>query len=634
MKPTDRTVQTILYALLALATLAAYFPLYRNGFVSFDDHTYLYRNPILPKGFSVEGLRYAFALQNPTSYWHPVTWLSLMLDYQLWGLNPTGYHLENLLFHLVNGLLLFTILKAATSQSYPSWGVALLFLLHPTAVESVAWAVERKTVLSTFFFLLALWSYLRYVKAPSPSAYLKIVLCMIVGLMAKSMIVTLPLVLLLCDLWPLGRLNLSAPGATKRLLPLLLEKVPLLLLSLASVALSLFSHPGSKTSHQIPIVDRLSHALVSACQHLGRIAWQAGHAVYYPIPEGHQPLTIILALLFLAAISIVALVMRHRAPWVTVGWFWYLITFAPVSGLVRAGKWPGMADRFLYIPAIGIMIAVCFSLWNLPRTQTSRRNLLVIALGCLALWWGYQANRQVVTWHDSVSLFSNAVQTTPDNSYAHYLLGGALYLEKKDYAGAEYHLQSAIALDSAVPNYKTDLAEVYLSWGKPGQALPLLQDAARIFFDNPEVLNSLGSALLETEQPAEALKIMNRILELNPAYKNALFNRGIALYKLGDFPAARDAFSQVLKLYPDHVDSRINLGMTLIDLKAYDAAIRETEQALLQAPNDANAVTNLGLAQERKGDPAAARQSYRKALQLNPAMTEARDGLQRLGATP
>lgn len=632
MRTDSPFVHKTIYCILAIAAIIAYFPLYKNGFISFDDHTYIYKNATLQKGVSWDGIKYAFSFNNQTSYWHPLTWLSLMLDYQLWGLNPTWYHLENLAIHTINGYLLFRILDDATSKAIPSFSVALLFLLHPTAVESVAWAVERKTVLSTLFFLMTLLVYLRYEKQRSLSSYTIALLCMALGLMAKSMVVTLPAVMLLLDLRPLGRLNFRSNQGSVFVnsIPLIIEKIPFFVLSVISIALSLFSHPGSTTSHQIPIIDRLAHALVSYCEHLWRIFWSSGYAVFYPLPQGEQISSVALSLMLLVAISISAILLRNSYPWITIGWFWFFITFAPVSGLVRAGKWPGMADRFLYIPAIGILIAICFTLSSLIDNKRNVHKTALLCLCAVAAFFTYSSNRHVQLWHDSVTLFSNTVQATPSNSYAHYLLGGALYLEKKNYINAEKHFQTAISLDPYVPYYKADLGEMYISWGKPQKALPLLKEAAQLLFDDPDVLNTLGSALIEADKPEEALKIIDRVLELKPIHKNAIYNRGIVLYKLQRFSEAKNTFTQLLATSPENIDAHINLGMTLIELKEYDASIEQTKKALLLSPTNADALVNIGIAFEKKNMHHEAITAYKKALAIKPDFLEASEGIKRL----
>lgn len=631
--PENRTLVIILYVLLTIITLAVYFPLYKNGFIGFDDHTYIYQNPVLQKGFSWEGVKFAFSLDNKTSYWHPLTWFSLMLDYQLWGLNPTGYHLENLIFHTANGLLLFHFLRSTTEKTFASAAAALLFLVHPTAVESVAWAVERKTVLSTFFFMAAIVTYVRYSKAPAVGRYLLLFLLMALGLMCKSMIITLPLLLLLLDIWPLGRWNIRSDGGPAAVIamPLIVEKIPLMGLSVASVVISLLSHSASNIVDKTPVTGRISHAIVSCTQHLGRIFWSSDHAVFYPVPAGHQPAVILLSTALLMLITGASLFFFRRYPWFFAGWFWYLISFAPVSGLLRAGKWPGIADRFLYIPSIGIFVILCMAAATTLEHKNRLKPLVATIALAIPLLFGYQTNRQAQKWLDSATLFSDAVRINPQDSNAHYLLGRSLALEKKDYLMAEKQLKIAISLDPGEAYYKADLGGVYLSLGDAAKALPYLQEAALVILSDPELFNTLGSAFLETGDYTEAIRFLDKTLSLKPDHENARYNKGISLYKQGKFQEARKAFEALLQTNPGNTDARSNLGMTLIDLKEYDLAIKETEQVLTKVPNDENAWLNLGTALERKGDRSAALSAYQKALSIAPALGEARDGAARLG---
>lgn len=621
-----------IYFLLITITVAVYFPLYKNGFIGFDDHTYIYQNSVLQKGFSWEGVKFAFSLDNKTSYWHPLTWFSLMLDYQLWGVNPTGYHLENLLFHTSNGLLLFHFLRSTTGKTVVSAAIALIFLIHPTAVESVAWAVERKTVLSTFFFLAAIITHLRYSKAPTLGRYLLLFLLMTLGLMCKSMIITLPLLLLLLDIWPLGRWNIRSDGGPAAVIamPLIIEKIPLMGLSVASVIISLLSHSASNIVDRTPITGRISHAIVSCVQHLGRIFWSSDHAVFYPVPSGHQPATIIASAGLLMVITITSIFFFRRYPWFFVGWFWYLIAFAPVSGLLRAGKWPGMADRFLYIPSIGIIIVICMAAATALEHKKGLKPLAVTIALAIAVLFGYQTNQQVRKWLDSATIFSDAVRINPKDGNAHYLLGRSLAQEKKDYPTAEEQLKIAVSLDPGEAYYKADLGGVYLSLGDTHKALPYLREAALVILSDPELFNSLGSAFLQTDDYTNAIRFLDKTLSLKPNHENARYNKGIVLYKQGKFQEARNTFEALLQTNPGNADARTNLGMTLIDLKEYDLAIKETEQVLKAIPTDENAWVNLGIALERKGERPAALSAYQKALSIAPGLAEARDGIARL----
>ncbi|HEY6839513.1 MAG TPA: hypothetical protein VI389_12270, partial [Geobacteraceae bacterium] len=331
---------------LLLTGIAAYGKLPGNSFVNFDDSLYVYANPALSKGFTPEGLRWAFSFSNDAAYWHPLTWLSLMTDFTLFGLNPTAYHLVNLLFHLGSVILLFDLLRRMTNRLWPSAFVAALFALHPLNVEAVAWAAERKTVLCTFLGFAAVRAYLRYVQRPTPLAYGVVFLLMALGLMAKPVLVTLPVTLLILDYWPLGRLQTAQHLDTLPRISLsraVREKLPLMGLSIAALCLALYSvrHQGRLVEiFDAPIGNRLANAAVSYTAYIGKMVWPTNLAVYYPLHSSYGWLQVGGATLILVAITVFVFRLRNRHPWLLMGWLWYLVTLFPMIGLVRNGLWP------------------------------------------------------------------------------------------------------------------------------------------------------------------------------------------------------------------------------------------------------------------------------------------------------
>lgn len=634
MKRINSLSPAFICCVIALVTAAIYLPLVHNSFIGFDDHTYIYQNPMVQRGISWDGIKTAFSLHNGMTYWHPLTWLSLMLDYELWGLNPAGYHLENLLLHIINAILLFTFLRKATGQIWPAAAVAGFFALHPAAVESVAWAVERKTVLSSLFFFLTLLSYLAYSRRPSRFRYAAVFFSMAIGLMAKSMIITLPFILLLLDYWPLRRLSMTGDGQSKRagIVSLVIEKIPLVLLSCASVSISILSHAQSSIKDATPMGGRVSHAVVSYLQYMERIFWPSGHSVFYPLPAGHTTFSLVAASVFLTACLITAMLWARRYPWLIVGFLWYIIALGPVSGLIRAGRWPGYADRFLYLPGIGIFIVVFFALSELIARYPQFKRLITAALVVYSCALLYDTNQQVGRWKDSITLFSDAVRLDPANSYAHYLLGRSLLLERKDYRRAEQHLTTAISLDpsNSEPYYHADLGEVYLSMNQPEKALRHLQQAAAVITNDADVLNGLASALIETGRHREALPIIDKALALKHDFGNALFNRGVILIQLGQTHAAKNVFQDLLARDSTNLDARINLGHVLILLREYDQAIKEMNTVLAVDPTKVTALVNMGTALERSGDAHQARVVYQRVLTITPDDPDALTGLTRL----
>ena len=435
--PAARTNHTLwIYALLFAATVAVYAQAAHFDFVNFDDPDYVTANTHVRGGFTAENIVWAFS-SGDAANWFPLTRLSHMLDYQLFGMAAGGHHLTNVLLHALSVLLLFAFLHRATGRQWLSAWVASMFALHPLHVESVAWVAERKDVLSTMFAMLALWCYVRWVKRPSVRGYLLMALAFGLGLMAKPMIVTLPLVMLLLDVWPLGR------GARWR------EKVPLFAMSAASAVVTILVQQASgavRTAAQFPFSLRVENAAVSCVVYLVQWFWPARLAVFYPYPSGIPVWQAVGALVAIGVISVVAL--RART-YLAVGWLWYLVMLAPVIGVVQVGA-QAHADRYSYMPTIGISIMLA---WGAAELATRFAGTMRIAMGlasatCVAaavVTWV-----QVGTWQDSRTLFQHAVDVTQGNYLAHHNLGVALAEMPDRLNEAVAHYQAALRIE---PNY-------------------------------------------------------------------------------------------------------------------------------------------------------------------------------------
>ena len=429
-----RRLQWALGAALALLTLAAWLPVLRNGFVNLDDSYYVTANPWVRQGITRAGLAWAMTAKV-ASNWHPLTMLSHMLDCQLFGLDPAGHHATSLLLHLANVLLLFAVLWRMTGAAGRSATVAALFAVHPTHVESVAWVAERKDVLSALFWILAMGAWARYARAPSAGRYLLVLLLMALGLMAKPMVVTLPFALLLLDVWPLDRLRLG----WRRLL---IEKLPLLALSAASSLITLrYQETSLAPLGVVPWSLRATNALVSWAAYLGKLFLPRHLAVFYPIPLAIPAWKVAGAALLLAAITALAVRWARREPWLLAGWLWFLGTLVPVIGLVQVGR-QAMADRYTYIPSIGLFLAVVWSVAGLLREH---RAALATAAGIVVLALAVTTRMQIGYWSDSATLFRHALAVTGDDNYlAHIGLGKAL-MGEKDWDGAAEQLRAALA---------------------------------------------------------------------------------------------------------------------------------------------------------------------------------------------
>ncbi|HEV8583045.1 MAG TPA: glycosyltransferase family 39 protein [Thermoanaerobaculia bacterium] len=446
----------LLAAALALLTAVAFLPVLENGFVNLDDGLYVTRNFWVRKGFTLGGLAWLWTA-NVANNWHPLTVLSHMLDCQLFGVTPAGHHLTSLLLHLANVLLLFEVLRRMTGAVWRSASASALFAVHPMHVESVAWVAERKDVLSALFWIAAMGAYQRYAVRPSLGRYLLVALAMALGLLAKPMVVTLPLVLLLLDVWPLGRLRFE-PGWGGRLARLAAEKLPLLALSAAASFVTLRFQTTSLVDLEIvPWKLRLANAAVSYAAYLGKLLLPRNLAVFYPLPLAIPAWKALAAAALLAALTALAVRRARQAPWLLVGWLWFLGTLVPVIGLVQVGR-QAMADRYTYLPSIGIFLAACWGLPELARDRAGRRAALAAAsiLAILALTAVTRA--QVRHWSDSVDLFEHALAVTQDNYVAHIGLAKAL-ATRRDWSGAAVHFRAALTLRPGLREVRLGLNE-------------------------------------------------------------------------------------------------------------------------------------------------------------------------------
>jgi tetratricopeptide (TPR) repeat protein len=514
---------------LAVCTLLAFYPVVQNGFINFDDQSYITSNNYVKEGLSRESIVWAFSFSNHTGhYWHPLTWLSLMLDYELFKLNPIGYHLVNLLLHIANSLLLFTILRKMTGRLWCSAFVAALFALHPLNVETVAWAVERKSVLSSLFWMLAIMAYLRYVEKPSPARYVPVVLFLAVGLMAKSMLVSLPAVLLLLDFWPLRRIQIlwGPNDGRKPFLPLLLEKVPLLILSVLSVAVSIISvkisgvetHITSKAS----MADRIANALVSYVAYPVKLAWPTKLAIYYPLQEPYPLWQPLCAALLLAAISIAAFYWAKQRPWLITGWFWYLGVLFPVTGIMRAGIWPAMADRFTYLPFIGLFIILAWGGAELAEKMRLPNALPIGTLAVILTAFALLTNLQARRWHDSITLFSHVAAVTTNNDVAHKNLGAALANQGR-FDEALWHVNESLRIRPDPLEYVSQ-GWLHLQLGKYQQAAESCRNALALDPNNDKGHFLLGLAMLAMGNYPAVQEEYSRLKMLNSSYAPRLLS--------------------------------------------------------------------------------------------------------------
>jgi Flp pilus assembly protein TadD len=586
---------------LAVMTFGIYAQVIGHQFITFDDDSYIKENPMVNRGVTLAGLAWAFTTFY-RSNWHPLTWIAHMIDSQLFGLNAGGHLLVNALIHVANTLLVFWFLLRATHARWPSALVTALFALHPLHVESVAWASERKDTLSAFFGLLSLIAYVRYAEAPSSSRYAWTAITLALGLLAKPMLVTWPFVMLLLDYWPLRRLSQSTSRKNflVSIVPLLREKLPLFALVTASAVITFVaqSHGGAvNTFADASVALRLSNALVSYAKYLLLTFWPNNLAVYYPLPPmGIPAWQIIGAAFLLIGITELCLFQRRIRPYLIIGWLWFLGTLVPVIGLVQVGG-QTMADRYFYIPSIGLFVALVFGLADIAKTRHVAPSVSAAIAGGVLLVLATLTNAQIHRWSDSFTLFNHALAVTPLNLVAEQGLGLATDKSGR-YDEAAVHFEKALRIR---PNSYTDLVNMgimRLKQGRLPEAIEYCQAAIRSRPDAPKAHVQLGLALWKQNRNEAALDEMRRASQLAPKDADIRNYLGVALLGLGRIPEAIDQFHEAVRLNPNNAAAaHANLGLALLESGKPRQSIPEFEAALRLNPELKVAADNLRRAQ-------------------------------------
>jgi len=614
---------------LAAITLAVFGRTINYGFVNYDDDVYVYANPAIQKGLTLNGIGWAFT-HAVSGNWHPLTMISYLADYQLHGLNPGGYHLTNDLLHTVTVILLFLILKEMTGTLWRSAFVAAVFAIHPLRVESVAWISERKDVLSGVFFMLTLWAYVRYVRRPfSYVRYLWVALALALGLMSKPMLVTVPFVLLLLDYWPLNRFSNSANRQKGFSIPrrIVLEKSPLLALSIGACVAAVLAQKSAIASDTVlAFPSRVGNALVSYIIYIRQMFFPAGLAVFYPFPLAGLALwKVVLALMALVAVSAGVLCYRLKQPYLLVGWFWYLGMLVPVIGLVQVGL-QGHADRYTYLPEIGLYVALTwlavelFARWHYSRVFFGSIAVVVIA----ALSAG--SFTQVSYWRDSESLWNHTLACTANNMVANDNLGEAL-LQKGRVDEAIAYFRKALEIQPNDTLTQTHLAVALFQEGQPNEAFARFRKALALRPADPLIHYNFGVALLHYGQVNEAATQFQKALELQPDYAQDLSRLGNASLHRGQVDEAIALFQTLLKVQPDDTEAHYILGMIFLQQGKAKEATNQLEEVLKFQPANPQAHDNLGLALLRTGRVPEALIHFQKALELQPDNADARNNL-------
>ncbi len=575
--------------------LAVYYPVSGFDFVALDDDGYIYQNQQVQQGITPEGLVWAFKTLEMAN-WHPVTWFSYMLDVSLFGADPGVFHLVNVAFHLANTLLLFGMLRITTQNVWRSAFVAALFALHPLHVESVAWISERKDVLSTFFWMLSTLAYIHYTRSPGITRFCAVLIFFVLGLMAKPMLVTLPLVLLLLDFWPLARDRQDSCARNQGAQPmpwrfLFLEKVPLFILAFISGLITLVAQRGYgavQSMDMLPLYTRIANALVSYVGYLTKMVWPHSLAALYPYPDNISTARVLAAAFFILVVSTLAARLGKNRPYIFFGWLWYLITLLPVIGLIQVGA-QAMADRYTYIPLIGIFIIIAWGIPDLLAKWRPRRAVLPIIAAILVVALAFAARQQTQCWRNSIALFKHALSVNADNYSAHNAL--ALVYEKRGQANkAIAHYRSAIRIRPGFGAAHHNLGNVYLKLGQTDAAIGHYKRALKGNPADIETLNNCAKALVEAGRIPEALENYHRAVALAPQDLGLKSNLGAALILNGQLGAAARRYHDILKLAPDHAGANNNLGYIYEHLGKLAPAARHYDRALQANPGHTQAL--------------------------------------------
>ncbi|HWY39246.1 MAG TPA: tetratricopeptide repeat protein [Chthoniobacterales bacterium] len=533
-----------------------------HDFVNYDDQTYVYGNSLVSSGLSLHGLEQAF-VDTKTKNWHPLTLISHMIDCQIFGLKPGGHHFTSVLLHTVAALVLLLFLQIATQRFWCAAFVTAVFAIHPLRVESVAWVAERKDVLSAVFFFLTLITYVRYVRAPSFGRYATMSILFVCGLMSKPMLVTTPVVLLLLDYWPLGRIRDS-----KSLWRLTIEKLPLVALSIASSAVTVILQIHSSESiEQLPFAWRIENGLVTYVTYVRQIFWPVDLAVFYPHPDNDLAFWQVgLAAIFLVVVTWATFAIRKRYPYLVVGWLWYLVMLLPVIGIIEVGL-QGHADRYTYLPHVGLYIAITWLIADYSVSLPARKQVLGTAAVVIVMMLTACSWKQVTYWRNTQTLWTHTLAVTQDNDVALMDLGN-YFMEQGRLDDALSYLQRALDVHSGSQHghYTLSLALIH---------------------------NAIGSVLERIGRLDEALAHFRQAVEFRPDLPDGHYNLGVALFRKGDVDAAIVEWRTTLALYPADPGTNTSLANALVQKGLFGEAVAHFKVALQSEPDSATPLNNL-----------------------------------------
>jgi len=600
---------------LVVATATVYWQVKDHEFINLDDELYV-ENFYVKKGLSSDSVNWAFSLKDKKgTYWHPLTWLSLMLDYQLYGPNPGMHHSISLIIHILNSLFLFIVLRRMTGTLWRSAFVTALFALHPINVESVAWVTQRPNILSTSFWMLTMLAYSYYTHRPGLFRYLLVFIIFILGLFAKPMLITLPFVLFLLDYWPLKRI--SFPLSRKVLVSMILEKIPLLTISAVSVFITIKSIGAVVSTEIVPMKLRISNALVSYVGYIWKMIWPHNLSVYYPYPFAISVWKVAGATFILLCLSILIIWVIKTKPYLAVGWLWFLGTLVPVIGLVQAGLQPALADRYTYVSFIGLFIIIAWGIPEILQRWHNRRISLTVFSVVLLLSLMMATWLQLGYWKSNLTLYNHALKVTSNNAIAHNNLGTAL-AESNRTDEAIGHFSAALKILPGYENACYNLGLALLTNGSYDEAIFYFLKYLKMCPDDAEGYHGIGLAYFHQGKIDKSLENYFKALDIEPEFADVHFGLGINYVFQGNYEDAIKHYYEVLRIKPDYNDAHINLGNIYFNHGKIDMAIGHYAAVLKNKPNHMTAYLNLGAAMLRKGNIQEAVSIFQKANKIKP----------------
>jgi tetratricopeptide (TPR) repeat protein len=618
LDPGSRAGGVAICAALVILTIVAFSGVTSNAFLNYDDDVYVTDNPHVLGGLT--GANFAWALTSTdAANWHPVTWMSHMLDVQMFAKDAARHHLTSLVLHAANSVLLLFLLFRMTGAVWPPALVAALFAIHPLHVESVAWVAERKDVLSTLFWLLTLLAWLHWLARKTPARYALVLALFAVGLMAKPMLVTLPFTLMLFDYWPLKRASFP---------PLWKEKLPLFAMSLASCVVTVIAQKAGgalQSLSGIPFPARIANATVAYAWYLVKTVWPASLAVFYPYPVSLPAGRVAGAALLLCGLTALAFRLARRAPYVLFGWLWFLGTLVPVIGLVQVGA-QATADRYTYVPLIGLFVAIAWGLAAAVEARPAARYAVAFSAAGVLVALLPVTRAQVRTFSDNVSLFKRALAVTANNGVAHNNLGLALMGQGKADEAVE-HYREALRIKPGYVEAQNNLAVALRELGLNEESVEQLGRALALDPDSPSAHVNLGNALVARNEIDAAIEHYRHALRSRPAFFDAEQNLGLVLDRLGRHDEAIAHFRRALALRPDEPATHLGLGIALSANGAFDDAMAQLDEALRLKPDSPEAYNALAIALAGQGRTLEAIQRYEQALRLKPSYAEALNNL-------